>query len=92
MSIQGRLERTETFVMHFKREVAWSHGNQPHVFEVGQRMNSQLKKMGGTRVDKEGRIPNLWSESVLAVRNVLTAPIEKNKQKKLCNVETERYV
>jgi len=28
----GRLERTETNLMHFKWEVTWSYGNQPNTF------------------------------------------------------------
>jgi len=28
-STVGRLERTETNLMHFKSEVTWTHGNQP---------------------------------------------------------------
>jgi len=28
--IQGRLERTETDLMHFKWKVTWTHGNQPN--------------------------------------------------------------
>jgi len=30
--IQGRLERTETKLMHLKWEVAWKHENQPNSF------------------------------------------------------------
>ena len=43
--IQGRLERTQTNLMHFQME-GGLHGNQPHVFLMGQRVNSHsvLKK------------------------------------------------
>jgi len=32
MLIQGRLQRTETNVMHFKWEMIQTHGNQPNTF------------------------------------------------------------
>ena len=34
MLIQGRLERMETNLMHFKWEVTWSLGNQSNTFKV----------------------------------------------------------
>jgi len=39
MLIQGRLGRRESNLMHFKREVTWTHGN---TFETGQRVNSHF--------------------------------------------------
>jgi len=43
MLIQGRLERTETNLMHIKREqVTWTHGNQPNTFWMGPRVNSHI--------------------------------------------------
>ena len=44
MLIQGKLERTETNLMHFKWEVTWTHGNQPYTFSMGQRVNSHFEK------------------------------------------------
>jgi len=39
---QGRLERTETNLMHFKWEVTWTHGNQLNTFWMGRRVNSHF--------------------------------------------------
>jgi len=41
--IQGRLERTETNLMHIKWEVTWTHGKQPNTFSMGQRVKYSLR-------------------------------------------------
>jgi len=41
MLIQGRLERTDTNLMHFKWEVTRTHGNLPD--KMRQRVNSQIE-------------------------------------------------
>jgi len=40
MLIKGRLERTETNLMHFKCEVTWTLGDQPNTVWMGQRVNT----------------------------------------------------
>jgi len=36
MLIEGRLERTETNLVHFKLEMTLTHGTQPNIFHMEQ--------------------------------------------------------
>jgi len=45
MLIQGKLERRETNLMHFKWEVTRTNGNQPNTFYMGQCVNSHFDKI-----------------------------------------------
>jgi len=46
MIIQGRIERTETNLMHFKWVVTSTHVNQPNTFYMGHRKGWQLMISG----------------------------------------------
>jgi len=43
MLVQGRLERTETNLIHLKWEVTWTHGSQSNAFEMRQRVYSHSR-------------------------------------------------